>query len=329
MKVSRPLDAVLSWDLWRLRKHLNAITVHSCDTAWFVPSPAGHSKKVTLVSHIDTVFDDKRRLPRIFRDREKIVYWSPDGLGADDRAGVYSILKVYDSMPDEYKPNLLFCDGEEHGCWGALDAADEFETFLKDTLFFIELDRRGGNDCVFYNNEPKPFRYLISSYGFKEEWGTYSDISCLGEKLSKCAANLSIGYYGEHTTSEYLVVEEMERTIGRVIEIVRAATKAGVSWPNKQAKRSAWGGGGWRDTIHYGRADATRFNYWESVKDKPEHTYTVAPDDDDEPIPVDEFMDPGAMSTKISRKERKRIRRLKERGLITDDRVRDPFYHSR
>ena len=44
---------------------------------------------VALVAHLDTVFP---YLPEnIYYDRVKNVMWSPDGLGADDRGGVYAI----------------------------------------------------------------------------------------------------------------------------------------------------------------------------------------------------------------------------------------------
>ena len=42
---------------------------------------------ICLVAHLDTVH---KRLPHdIFFDQSKNVIWSPQGLGADDRAGVY------------------------------------------------------------------------------------------------------------------------------------------------------------------------------------------------------------------------------------------------
>ena len=41
---------------------------------------------ILLVSHLDTVH---KNLPTtIYWDKEQNVYWSPQGLGADDRAGV-------------------------------------------------------------------------------------------------------------------------------------------------------------------------------------------------------------------------------------------------
>ena len=50
---------------------------------------------VALVAHVDTVFTSPPKEEEIFYDSEKNVMWSEVGLGADDRAGVFSILKIY------------------------------------------------------------------------------------------------------------------------------------------------------------------------------------------------------------------------------------------
>ena len=47
---------------------------------------------IALVAHMDTVF--KTPAYELFYDRKKNVMWSPTGMGADDRAGVFSILQL-------------------------------------------------------------------------------------------------------------------------------------------------------------------------------------------------------------------------------------------
>ena len=47
---------------------------------------------IALVAHMDTVF--KTPVSNLYYDRQKNVLWSPEGLGADDRAGVFAILKI-------------------------------------------------------------------------------------------------------------------------------------------------------------------------------------------------------------------------------------------
>ncbi len=173
--------------------------------------------KVCLVCHTDTFFDIEKD-KRIFHDKEKGVLWSPDGLGADDRAGIYACLKLYEEIPEPYKPMVLFCDEEESAGIGAMCASfnSPFKDILSDVLYFIELDRRGFGSCVFYNHEPYDFVKSIEGWGYKKARGTFTDISIIGKELGICSVNLSIGYYQEHSRSEYLVISEMENSIARV-----------------------------------------------------------------------------------------------------------------
>ena len=63
---------------------------------------------IMLVAHLDTVHKD---VPTVYYDKEKKVLWSPDGIGGDDRCGVYAILEIL----KEYKPYILFTTDEEKG----------------------------------------------------------------------------------------------------------------------------------------------------------------------------------------------------------------------
>ena len=49
------------------------------------------TEPVMLVAHMDTVF--KTPPKNIYYDRRQRVMWSPQGLGADDRAGIFDIKK--------------------------------------------------------------------------------------------------------------------------------------------------------------------------------------------------------------------------------------------
>ena len=63
---------------------------------------------IGLVAHMDTVFDAPPK--DIYFDEKKWVFWSPDGLGADDRAGIYIIIKV---LLAGYLPTVIFTRDEE------------------------------------------------------------------------------------------------------------------------------------------------------------------------------------------------------------------------
>jgi hypothetical protein len=186
---------------------------------WLWLPKAGANERVCLVAHIDTVWD--RRQPRrkkVFFDPVHGVYWSPDGLGADDRAGVFAAL----SLRSVTGCMVLLTDLEETGGVGATEAAEVFKDLLEQVDFFIEIDRKNSKEAVFYNGESKEFRSYICSFGFKESYGTFSDISILGEKLGKCSVNLSAGYYNPHQLTEYLVERELYKTIERVEKILTA-----------------------------------------------------------------------------------------------------------
>ena len=236
-------------------KYLSRICNKKSESFWYKKSPA--QKAVTLVCHVDTAIGDTdsywdnkafkhvtakvRR--RIFFDKHAQVFLGPDGLGGDDRAGVFGLLRVYTSLPDELKPNLLFCDEEETGGKGARDAAKAL-TELKDSLMLIELDRRGIKDCVFYNDEPKEFTEYVESFGFKKEFGTFSDISHIGKETRLCSTNLSVGYFNEHTKHETLYCGILNDTIKKTIALVSNATKAGKSWtlPEEEKKKTNYYG---------------------------------------------------------------------------------------
>ena len=101
---------------------------------------------VALVAHLDTVFP---YLPEnIYYDRVKNVMWSSDGLGADDRAGVYAIVQI---LKYGYRPTIIFTTDEEKGCVGAGILSEQIKTAPTELKYIIQLDRRGSNDCVFYS----------------------------------------------------------------------------------------------------------------------------------------------------------------------------------
>lgn len=169
---------------------------------------------IALVTHMDTVF--KKPASEIFYDRQKNVIWSPTGLGADDRAGVFAILQI---IKKGLRPHIIFTTDEETGAWGATALGKENCPF-EDLRYIIELDRRGSNDCVFYDCENPDFTNYIETFGFSEAIGSFSDICMICEEWGIAGVNLSIGYRDEHSISEVLFVEHMLSTIDRVVNML-------------------------------------------------------------------------------------------------------------
>lgn len=173
---------------------------------------------IMLVAHMDTVFP----MPpdEIYYDREKNVLWSPSGLGADDRAGVFAILQI---LRAGYRPHVCLTTDEEVGCVGASELTIDWPTPPFNINFCIQLDRRGANDCVFYDCENDDFTKFIEKYGFETQWGTFTDISIIAPDWGCAAVNLSVGYFGEHSPTEILNAGYLYRTINRVKCILKDA----------------------------------------------------------------------------------------------------------
>ena len=176
---------------------------------------------VGLVAHLDTVF--KHPPQNIFYDRVKNVMWSPDGLGADDRAGVYAIVQL---LKAGLRPTVIFTTDEELGCLGADKLVVQIPDAPTELKYIIQLDRRGADDCVFYNCNNPSFDEYVESFGFVTNFGSFSDISSICPIWRVAGVNLSIGYYDEHSVSETLYIGQMYNTIRKVKRMLEVAKDA-------------------------------------------------------------------------------------------------------
>ena len=169
-----------------------------------------------LVAHIDHVYEEKGWDKRPILYNEEYI-WSPSGTAGDDRAGVYAVMKLFEVL----EVNALFTDCEEKGGIGAWEACEEPK--LSSVPYFIEIDRRGERQAVFYNNEEillPEFARIISKY-FQIERGTFSDISILGQSLNVASVNLSAGFYNEHQQcSEYIHIPSLQYTIETIPKLI-------------------------------------------------------------------------------------------------------------
>ena len=174
---------------------------------------------VALVAHMDTVFTTPPE--EIFYDRAKNVMWSPDGLGADDRAGVYAIVQL---VKKGYRPTVILTTDEEKGALGASTLIKEHAKAPMDLNYIIQLDRRGSVDCVFYDCENREFEEYVEKFGFVTAYGTFSDISVICPEWGIAGVNLSIGYVNEHSHSEVLYIGNMLATIEKVEHMLQEAS---------------------------------------------------------------------------------------------------------
>ena len=170
---------------------------------------------IALIAHADTVFS--KPPDEIFYDMNKNVIWGgANGLGADDRAGIFAILKIIQECKNG-KPHIIITTEEELGCIGAKELICDNPKNFAPMKYIIQLDRRGKNDCVFYQCGNSQFIEYISAFGFVKRYGSFSDISVICPSWDIAGVNLSIGYEDEHSYSERLYVSHMFETIDKVL----------------------------------------------------------------------------------------------------------------
>ena len=147
---------------------------------------------------------------------------SPQGIGGDDRCGIYEILQV---LEDGYRPYILFCEEEEKGGIGSDKfCATEYIKELTGMKFLLELDRANANDLVFYSNDNKDWiEWVEDETNWEKSWGSFSDICNLSPECGIASVNLSCGYYKAHTVYEYVIVEEMLEAIKIIEHLLKAS----------------------------------------------------------------------------------------------------------
>ena len=207
-----------------------------------------------LQAHIDTV---RRELPSKFYIKNGIIK-ANNILGADDRAGVFSILKIKERIQGKAEiPNLLLTDGEELMGMGMEIFLEEKKDFSHINLA-LALDRQGCGEYVAYNYLPKKVQEYVSSFGFTKREGSFSDIELFTEETLIPSVNLSVGYYYQHTKAEELHLDEMYLTINRVVKMIQNPIKK--KYKSKKTDRMLWNswrrGGGLtftnKTTSHWG-----------------------------------------------------------------------------
>lgn len=182
---------------------------------------------VLLVAHMDTVH---RSLPTVIRkDDGKIS--SPQGIGGDDRCGIFIIMNIIKDI----HCSVVLCEDEEIGGVGARKFTKSQFINELGVNYIIEFDRAHATDAVFYSCDNKDFTDFVTDItGFKVAQGSFSDISVIAPAAKIAAVNLSCGYYNAHSTSEYVVYDEMMDTIAAAKELIQTECDKFEYIPRKQ-----------------------------------------------------------------------------------------------
>lgn len=191
---------------------INGLQKDSCDNYYKI-IPGDSSTMFT--SHLDTASFQKQKVGyRIGKDSKGQIFAYTDGksiLGADDKAGVTIMLwMMKHNIPGIY----YFFIGEERGMIGSGYLSDVFsyQTHLKDVTKCISFDRRDyhsvithqmGRQCCSIQFAESLIKELNNS-GMsvaQDPTGVYTDSASFVGLIPECT-NISVGYFGEHSTSE-------------------------------------------------------------------------------------------------------------------------------
>ena len=197
---------------------------------------------ICMVAHMDTVLQQPK-----FVNYKNGIMSCPTGLGADDRAGVYGVLHL---LEQGHRPSIIFTEDEEIGGVGASKFAST-HIDIENLGFFIQLDRRGYKDSVYYDCGNENFQKYINSYGFETAIGSFSDISILMEDYKTAGVNFSVGYLGEHTVKETLNIPHLARTLKLVGNILTDSNDEVFEYNGVEFN--------WMDS--YGVGDKVNYNY--------------------------------------------------------------------
>lgn len=185
----------------------------------------GEGATVLLSSHMDTVkgvLADRKLL-----EDNGIITSDKGVLGADDRAGIAIILEVLkniDKLSFDGTIKVAFSREEEIGCIGAEKIDPKF---YEDVDLAIIVDRRGNRDIVvgnyympFCSDAVGNFMEDVSALlgaNWKCVEGGVSDAMVFAEHNIN-SINLSAGYEHEHTSKEFVIVEDMRDTLHLILQ---------------------------------------------------------------------------------------------------------------
>ena len=167
-----------------------------------------------LVAHMDTVHKETPK--EIIYSKGTVS--SPQGIGGDDRCGIYMILQII----REINANVLFVEDEEIGGVGSgkFIKTETCKNLKGRIEFIIELDRKGSNDAVYYDCSNVEFEEFVEKEFWKYGYGSFTDICNLCPEIEVAGVNLSCGYYNAHHLDEYVVLREMEDAIKEVKKLI-------------------------------------------------------------------------------------------------------------
>jgi len=188
-----------------------------------------------LVAHVDTVHYDHSGLIETggrldIREEDGILRaYHPDtgmqtGIGGDDKAGVIVALEVLSRID---KGMCAFFRAEELGCIGSSQLDKDI---MAQGGYAIQFDAPGNEVSVYVDGVKlydSGFLDLIAPTLEQFEmtdfvtYNPFTDIARIRERLDYNTLNMGAGYHHYHSSTEYVVINEMEKAIACALEIVQ------------------------------------------------------------------------------------------------------------
>lgn len=212
-------------DIWnRQENDLESIYHYIKNHKWSMDSygnitvtSSGKKEVPAFCCHLDTVHKDAPAITCI--DNNVLVSFNDHGVGGDDKCGIVACLELLRKVPCK----VIFFREEERGCIGS----SRYDTSsLRDNLYLIEIDRKGASDLIFNSGGSQlcseQFKTAIKAIfsDYKAAQGICTDVNVLGDANINMM-NISCGYYNPHTKKEYVVLNDLEKTIKNLAKFAR------------------------------------------------------------------------------------------------------------
>lgn len=167
--------------------------------------------QIILSAHMDQIFFEQAL--DIKMDTTKRIFASNDtNIGADDKNGIFIILKLLEKHPD-----MSFCFSVTEETGGGLWFSTDIINKTRKAAFCIVFDRKGGSDIIGADNGycSREFETaltgVLSPYKYKPTRGVFSDADFFGQYTN--AVNISCGFYNAHTKNEYTAFNDVLKAI--------------------------------------------------------------------------------------------------------------------
>ena len=254
------------------------------------------SRRILVNAHMDTVASAPADII-VEKLKDDVIVRSSNNqvIGADDKNGVWSVLRLLTDKSVRVPLSALICVSEEVGCIGSDFAMKNHADWFSDCIFCMTIDRRGNTDIIVENCDivlssdklQKELAEWGKPFGLRTTTGSISDVSNVVSSLEINGINLFAGYYGAHSGSEKTSMRDLAKSYKFQLELLPLLHNYFTSKPDEvkftdTQKSYTYGGYGYYGGGYY---TGSGIKYYGG-----KGVYSSLSDFDEEDI-IDDFMD--------------------------------------